>query len=337
MFGIKFTKFEANTYVIHYKNGRIKKEGKGLSFWYYAPSSSIVAVPIGSNDLQFIFNGITSDFQNITVQGQITYRITDPKSLADLLDLTVDKKGNYLKNDLDKVGQRLTNEAQTATNAFLEAVSLKEALRSAREIEDRLKEGLEKSEVISMLGIEPLGVNVVAVKATPEMVRALEAEAREALLQDADEALFARRKFAVEQERKIKESELNTQIAVEEKQKQIREAKMMAEIAVEQKKHQIREMKMEADISVEEKRKELIRMQAENSRSEADAKGYALEVMLRPYKNIDWKILMALGKGGGAANNIALAFRELAENSAKIENLNISPDLLNSLTKQRNR
>ena len=37
-------------------------------------------------------------------------------------------------------------------------------------------------------------------------------------------------KFAVEQERTIKESELNTEIAVEEKKKQIAEKKMEAEV-----------------------------------------------------------------------------------------------------------
>ena len=48
----------------------------------------------------------------------------------------------------------------------------------------------------------------------------------EALQQEADEAIYARRKFAVEQERTIKETELNTEVAVEEKQKQIAQKKM---------------------------------------------------------------------------------------------------------------
>ena len=52
------------------------------------------------------------------------------------------------------------------------------------------------------------------------MERALETETREKLQQEADQAIYLRRNFAVEQERKIKESELNTEIAVEEKKKQ---------------------------------------------------------------------------------------------------------------------
>ena len=62
-----------------------------------------------------------------------------------------------------------------------------------------------------------MGVNILAVRAVPEMTRALETSTREKLQQEADQAIYERRNFAVEQERKIKESELNTEIAIEEK------------------------------------------------------------------------------------------------------------------------
>jgi hypothetical protein len=69
-----------------------------------------------------------------------------------------------------------------------------------------------------MLGIEIVGANILGISATPEMARALETDTREKLQQEADQAIYERRNFAVEQERRIKESELNTEIAVEEKQ-----------------------------------------------------------------------------------------------------------------------
>ena len=40
--------------------------------------------------------------------------------------------------------------------------------------------------------------------------------------------------------------------------------------------------------------------------------------------------------GSDAKNNIALAFRELASNQSKIGNLNISPDLINTLLQKEN-
>ena len=90
MFGISYIKFDSMTYVIHFKNGQVAKEGRGLSFFYFAPNSSIAAIPIGSNDLPFIFNEMTHDYQSISIQGQVTYKIGNPKHLAELLDFTVD-------------------------------------------------------------------------------------------------------------------------------------------------------------------------------------------------------------------------------------------------------
>ncbi|MEL6253820.1 MAG: SPFH domain-containing protein [Bacteroidota bacterium] len=331
MLGFKHIKFDSMTYVLHFKNGEIKREGRGLSFFYFGPSSSIVAIPMGSNDLPFFFQESSKDYQQISIQGQISYKITSPRILADVLDFTVNEDGKYKKNDVEKLNQRIINEAQTSTSAFIHGISLKDAIRSAPEIERRILQGLQDSSVISMLGIEILGANILAVKASPEMARALETETREKLQQEADEAIYERRNFAVEQERKIKESELNTEIAVEEKRKQISEKKMEASVQQAENDRKLREMRVEADISVENQRKSLIQLRTANEKKQAETKGFVLEATLKPYKDLDWKTLMALGNNADPKLNIALAFRELAENADKIGNLNISPELLQSM------
>ncbi|HAO08097.1 MULTISPECIES: SPFH domain-containing protein [Chryseobacterium] len=334
MFGFTHIKFDSMTYVLHFKNGKIAREGRGLSFFYFAPNSSIVAIPLGSNDLPFIFNENTNDYQTVKIQGQISYKVTDPKALSNTLDFTVDGEGVYKKNDIEKLNQRIINLAQTATSSFIHQLNLKDAIRSAKQIEDHILKGLIDSESIKSMGIEILGANILAVQTTPEMARALETETREKLQQQADEAIYERRNFAVEQERKIKESELNTEIAVEEKQKQIEEKRMETEVQQEENNRILREMKIAADISVENQRKKLIEQKTENDRKEAETQGYILETSLKPYKEIDWKVLTALSGRQDARNNIALAFRELAENAGKIGNLNISPDLLDSILKK---
>ncbi|MDR1201743.1 MAG: hypothetical protein LBL58_08975, partial [Tannerellaceae bacterium] len=63
MFGIRHIKFDSMTYAFHFIGGVIRKEGRGLSFFYYSPNSSIVAIPMGSNDLPFIFQETTNDYQ----------------------------------------------------------------------------------------------------------------------------------------------------------------------------------------------------------------------------------------------------------------------------------
>ncbi|MFD0988969.1 SPFH domain-containing protein [Mariniflexile jejuense] len=319
------------TYVLHFTNGNIKREGRGLSFFYFAPNSSIAAIPMGSNDLPFIFNESTNDYQTINIQGQISYKISNPKTLADVLDFTVNDNGQYKKNDIEKLNQRIINEAQTATSSFIHEIKLKDAIRSAKSIEERILEGLKSSQAIAMLGIDILGANILGIQATPEMSRALETETREKLQQEADQAIYERRNFAVEQERKIKETELNTEIAVEEKQKQIAEKKMESEIQKSDNDRKLREMKLAADIAVENQRKLLIEQKTANDKKEAETQGYVIETTMKPYKDIEWKTLTALNNNPDPKFNISLAFRELAENAGKIGNLNISPELLDTL------
>lgn len=93
----------------------------------------------------------------------------------------------------------------------------------------------------------------------------------------------------------------------------------------------LREMKMEADISVEEQKQKFIDVQVENNKKKSDSEAYNLQNTLEPYKNFDWKILMAINNKISAKDNMAMEFRELAENTQKINNLNITPDLLESL------
>ena len=332
MFGFNYIKFDSMNHVILYKNGQVKKEGRGLAFFYFAPNSSIVSIPLESNDFQFVFKESTKDYQEVTIQGQITYKVNDPTQLAESLDFTVNSKGMYMKDDNEKIQQRIINEAQTASSAIIQQLRLKEALRQLQDIEENIFQNVQNSKTVKMLGLEIMSVNVLGVTPNPEMARALEAQTRESLQKEADQAIYERRNFAVEQERMIKESELNTEIAVEEKQKQIAEKQMETEVVKLENEQALKEMNMKSNISLEEQKQELIDLKVKNEKKEADVKEYVLMASLKPYKELDWKTLMAINsKGVHAKDNIALAFRELAENAEKIGSLNISPELLDSI------
>jgi regulator of protease activity HflC (stomatin/prohibitin superfamily) len=203
---------------------------------------------------------------------------------------------------------------QTLTRAVTQRMLLRDVLVSSDAIVDEVLSKLKSSEAVTTLGIEILGLSLLGIEPTPETARALEADAREALQQRADEAIYARRNAAVEQERLIKESELNTEIAVETKKRQIRETQMAAEIAIEQ------------------QRSQLIDRRVENERKDADSRAYVITETLKPLRDLDWKTLMMLGgKGADPKAMIAMAFQGMADNAQKIGELNVSPDLLKSL------
>ena len=333
MIGIKFIKVQPTTYLLQYRGGNIVREGLGLSFFYYGPTTSLVAVPVASTDTPFIFQETTADFQAVTIQGQVTYRISEPKRLAALLNYTLEKDGDtYVSEDPEKLPERVIHVINVIARAELQKLPLREAIRASDTLVQAVKARLVAAEEITSLGLEVLGLSILAIKPTPETARALEAETREQLFREADEAVYARRNSAVEQERAIKENELNTEIAVENKKRQIRETQMEAERAVQEKKHVVLKEALEANIGMEDRRKSLVALAAENAKAEADARAYGVSSTMKALGSADAKILQALATTGMKPEQlIAFAFQELAGRADKIGQLNISPDLLREL------
>ena len=333
MFGVKFIKVQPTTYLLQYRGGRIVREGSGLSFFYYSPTTSLVAVPIASTDAPFIFQETTGDFQSVTVQGNVTYRVAEPKRLAQLLNYTLAPNGHaYASKDPEKLGERVIHVINVLARAELQKLTLREAIRASDELVRVVKTTLAGSQEIASLGLEVLGLSILAIKPTPENARALEAETRENLFREADEAIYARRNAAVEQERAIKENELSTEVAVENKKRQIRETQMEAERAVQEKRHVVEKEGLEATIGMEERRKTLVELAAENARAEADARAYGVSSTMKALSTADPRILQALASTGMKPEQlIAFAFQELAGKADKIGQLNISPDLLREL------
>jgi len=333
MFGIRFIKVPPTTYVLQYRKGQIVREGVGLSFFYYSPLISLVAVPIGSTDVPFIFEDVTSDYQTVTLQGQITYRVNDPKKLAGLLNYTLAADAqNYTSEDPRKLPQRIINLVHVLARGELETLALREALRASETIAATVRSNLEIANDLTSLGLEVLGLSLLAIKPTPETARALEAETRERLLKEADEAVYARRNSAVEQERAIKENELNTEIAIENKKRQIRETQMDAERAVQEKQHALEHEQLTAKIGLEEQRKSLVTLAATNAKAEADARAYGIKATMQAFSSVDVRLLQALASTVMKPEQlIAVAFQELAGKADKIGQLNISPDLLREL------
>lgn len=337
MFGFQYIKATPTQFIMHFRGGSLKRSGAGLAFFYFQPSSSIVVVPVGSADVPFIFNEISADFQAITIQGQLTYRVQDPQKLASLLNYTVNgRQLLYLSEDPQKLPQRLINLLQVLVRAEVQKLPLKDAIHSTDSVATAVMSKLTNVNELTALGVEVLGLAIQAIRPVPEMARALEAEAREELLRRADQAIYDRRNSAVEQERKIKENELNTEIAVEEKKRQIRETKVEADLAVEAKEQQVRKAKLDGEITLENDRKQLVAAQIENARAEADVQAYTVEASLKPLQNLDAAVLQALAVQNTDPRLMAsLALKQLAENASKIGNLNISPELFELLMRDK--
>jgi hypothetical protein len=333
MLGIHYIKVSPTQYIFHYSNGRKKRAGAGLAFFYYKPSASIVVVPVGSADVPFIFNELSQDFQPLTVQGQLTYRVREPELVASLLNYTVDGlPTRYVSDDPQKLSQRLVNLLQVLVRAEVQRLPLRSVIHASETVAAAVMEKLRAGNAFSALGVEAMALSIQGIKAVPEVARALEAEAREEMMRRADQAIYDRRNASVEQERRIKENELSTEIAVEEKKRQIRETRVAADLAIETKEQEVRALQLEGQIALEKNRKELVEAHTENARTEADLQAYALEASLKPFRGLEPAILQMLAvQTTDPRLMVSMALKEIAQNANKIGNLNISPELLQML------
>ena len=335
MLGIKFIKFQPSEYAFKYKNGSVVMEGAGISFFYYSPTTSIVMVPISSSDCPFMFEEVTADFQTVSIQGQVTYRIVDRKNIVELLNFTIMvRKGikSYISDDPQKLFARISNLVRVMAKKHIESLKLADAIRSSETLANKILEDMRENEEIRLLGIEIMGLTVLNVQPNKETSRALEAETRERILKMSDDAIYERRKASIEQERGVKENEYNTEIAIENKRRQVRETQLDAEQAEMRKQNELKNEQLDAEINLEEKRKILIVLTTENSKAEADAKAYELKAMMNALSGVNADVIKSLAAIGMQPQTlIANAFQSLAGNAEKIGQLNITPDLLREI------
>jgi len=264
---IGYFRGEPTEYLLVYSGGQLRRSGAALAFYYWVPSTSIVSIPTGTIDVQFILNETTGNFQAVTVQGQLTFRITDPQAMASILNFGIDPVTRaYKSNDPEKLAQRIVNEVQSQARGELLKLPLEAALRQSAEIAANVLTAVKGARALTEIGVEVLALYITSVKPTPEMAKALEAEYRESLLVKADQAIYNRRAIAVEQERRIQENELGTAV------------------------------------TLEEKRRELVDLQGQNNRQQAKYEAEATAVKLAPFKELAPQTLLALSFREMAAN-----------------------------------
>ena len=129
-----------------------------------------------------------------------------------------------------------------------------------------------------------------------------------------------------------REGELDTEIAIEQKKRAIRETQMEAEASVQRKKAELRHAEMATSIELEGKRKNLVDATATNTRTIAEAEAHRIGAMVQALQGGDLRIVQALAAMGMQPSQlIAQAFGGIAERAERIGQLNLSPDLLQSL------
>ena len=220
--GLKHYKFQPNEYVLVMKNGKVVNQGIGLAFFCNTLSTGMSVVPTVSFDTFFAFDDVmTSDFQGINIQGDISYIIRDYEKVAGMIDFSYTSEPEYENKKAEAkqvLGKRITNLAKTSASKFVNTRDVKAVIHAQEELATFLTQEMTSNDAIKELGLEVVTVSILAVSPSMETKKALEAATREQIMQQQDDAIYKRRNAAIEQERIVKENELNTEIKVAEKE-----------------------------------------------------------------------------------------------------------------------
>jgi regulator of protease activity HflC (stomatin/prohibitin superfamily) len=302
-------------HVRHLRRGKVAHDGTGLSFFFRPLSAVLSEVPIDDRELPVLFHARTADFQDLTVQASVTFRVTDPVIACARIDFSVDPNtGSWRGTPLDQVAGLLTETAQQQVLGLIATSPLAAVLAGGvSQVRDRILTGLTADPRLAETGIAVIGVRVVAIRPEPEVEKALRTPAREQIQQEADRATYERRAVAVQRERAIAENELQNQIELAR-----READLVAQRGANARR-EAEETAAAGGIQTAaqaSRELELARARAAGAQLLGEAKAAAEVAHVAAYRDLP----------PGAV--LALALQELAGQLPQISTLVLSPDLL---------
>lgn len=294
---------DASAQVLAFRQGRVRRSGRGLSFLFMPASTSVAELPMDDRQTTLFTQGRSADFQPVVVQGAIDWRVVDPELLAGRVDFSVNlSTGEWSKEPLARIDGILTGIAVQAVLDRLATRDVRPLLDDGVEpIRLAISEALAAAQLETEIGIKVADVRVTSVAPSSELERALQTPTVEALQQKADEATYARRALAVDKERAIAENELanRTELARREAELIEREglnARARAAADAEAK---------EVDATA---KAEAIRI-VEGARAETE------RARIDIYRDLPGHVLMGL------------AARDFARQAGSIEHLTITPEL----------
>jgi hypothetical protein len=323
---------EPNQYILHYKNGALTRRGPGLAYWFNPLSAAVAQVPVEDCEATFLLQERSSDFQEVTVQCTLTYRVADAERAAARVNFAISmNSGKWAEQPLERLTSLWSQRALQPARGYVTSTPLADALRSGADvIRGRIVDALSADAEIAAMGLALVAVVVNRVTPTADLEKALQTPTREAIQQKADEAGFQRRALAVEKERAIKENELATEIELARRQEQL---------ITQQGANRLLEVRQTAEA---EKNRTL----AEAERRTVEAEGLARDARIAATAKAEARRLMADARLAAEAQRLAiwreapsqvllgLALQEFAGKVSGINHLNLSPDLLGQSLQQ---
>jgi hypothetical protein len=168
-------------HVMKYVRGRMVEEGRGLSFVYAPRITRVVSVPGHSIDARFKFPARTSDLLPVELEGDITFRITEPALAASALDFTV-QPGRGNRDAISTVKRRLLSVARDLMRDEMKRIGTRDALVVSESLGRSTRIRMSHSRFVRAMGVTVMNVAVSTVCVPEEMTRAIEEDSMERVL-----------------------------------------------------------------------------------------------------------------------------------------------------------
>jgi hypothetical protein len=220
----RFYKASPDTHAIKFRDGKVRQHGRGISFFYRASLTTILEVPAIAITSPFIFNEATTNFQDVTLQGNVTYRINEPLVASERFDFSRAQWKKPAGDGREKLNLLVINLIQSHARARVSKMELEDVLREVGGLTATVTEAIASDPALMGIGVVVETIHFGTARAQPDVQKALQTDYREKIQRQADMAIYARRTAAVENEREIKERELATEIELTNRRKQIVEA-----------------------------------------------------------------------------------------------------------------
>ncbi|MBK8756043.1 MAG: hypothetical protein IPM08_02750 [Actinomycetales bacterium] len=308
----------ATSHLEHRVGGRVRHAGAGAGFWFRPLSAVISEVPVDDREQAVLVRVRTTDLQEVSVPGTVTFRFADPAAAASRVDFDIDLgSGQWRATPLETVGAMIHGAVWAAVTASLADLDLLAMLRlDTAELGQSVTARLIADGRLAAIGVEVVEVRFAVLRPDPDVERALQTPARELIQQDADKATFERRAVAVEREAAIGENELANQIELARRQEQL----------IAQKGANARRNAQELAAA------DAIAVEAETSRALAVANATAAADRAVGQAAADTeKATLAAYQGVSQDVLLALALRELAQHLPAIDQLVLTPDVVTGL------
>jgi len=258
MLGIGYFKSEPTEFVRMNVNGKIKKEGPGISGLYLPFRTGFELVSLTAMDQGINFTEVSTDNQEISLNGGFVYKVKEPELVLGRYNFSIDPENKqYKTEDFMNLPQHILQLVRAETRKIVQSTNIERLLVMSDELSETVSEGLKNSDNLVKYGISLEMLYFSTINPKPEISRALEANFRESLLKNADVAIYDRRAKAVEQERAIQENEMKTLI------------------------------------DIEKKKEELVALEGKNTLAKAEYKAQAIEKEMKAFGSVDPALLTA--------------------------------------------